>query len=100
MLPANGVTCLLYIHSKVDDIGEDTHVANRLIAAAHIPKAQKRLSIFHDESGNNGVKRSFARLIYVGMLWIERKEFTAVLKAESCAWNHESCAHAAEIALN
>src|SRR5437588_10348773 len=71
-----------------------------LHAAAHHTECFPRLAVFHHESRNNGVKRTFARRVNVRVSRIHRKKFAAILKHEAEAGHHDSAAHPAIIALN
>ena len=72
MVPARGVTRFLNVHAEIDDVGEDLNVALWLHVAAHQAEGHQRCSVFHDETGNNRVKRTLAWCIDVRGFRVER----------------------------
>src|SRR6266404_9838876 len=100
MLPARSITGFLHVQTKIDLVCEHLHVTLRLHAAAHDTECFPWFAIFHHETWNNGVKRTFARRVNIRVSWIHRKKFTTILKHEAEAGHHDPAAHAAIIALN
>src|SRR5437867_2055778 len=72
----------------------------RLHAAAHYAECFPRLPIFHHESWNNGVKRTFTRRINVRVRRLHRKKFATILKHKPEPRHDDPAAHPAIIALN
>src|SRR5213083_2003773 len=71
----------------------------RLHAAAHDTESFPWFTAFHHESGNNGVKRAFARRVDIRVLRVHREKFAAILKHESKTRHDYPAAHPAIIAL-
>src|SRR5205823_15134790 len=99
-LPPRGVTGFLHVKSEIDLVGEHLHVTLWLHPAAHHAERFPRLAIFHDETGNNGVKRALARRVNIRMVRIDREKFAAILKHESEPGDDNAAAHSAVVALN
>src|SRR6267143_2424733 len=71
-----------------------------LHAAAHDTERFPSLTVFHHETRNNGVERTFARRVNIRVIRIHRKKFTTILKHEPEAGHYDPAAHPAIIALN
>ena len=100
MIEARRVTGGLHVHPEVDDIHQHLHMPLRLHRAAHQAEAHKWLSILHDKRGDDGVKRSLARGIDIGMTLIQRKKLAPVLQHKTEAIGNKSRTHAAIVRLN
>ena len=100
MIKARRVTRGLHVHPEVDDIHQHLHMPLRLHCAAHQAEAHKRFTILHDKRGDDGVKRSLARGIDIGMALIQRKKLAPVLQHKTEAVGHKPRTHAAVVRLN
>ena len=100
MLPAGGVAGFLHVYPEIDLVGQHLDMALRLHPAAHDAKRFPRFAIFHDEPGNDGLKRPFARRVNIGVARLHREKLAAILKHEAEPGHDDAAAHAAIIALN
>src|SRR5947199_1500175 len=100
MLPARGVPGFLHVQTKIDLVREHLYVTLWLHAAAHDAECFPRFAVFHHETGNNGVKRTFTGRVNVRVSRLHGKKFATILKHEPEAGHHDTAAHAAIIALN
>src|SRR5438045_4632827 len=100
MLPACSVARFLRIQTKIDLIGQDLNVSLWLHPASHHPERFPRFSILHHESRNDGVKRTFAWRVDVGMARLHREKLATILKHEAESRYNDSAAHAAIVTLN
>src|SRR6187200_2634678 len=100
MLPPGRVPGFLYVQTKIDLVCEHLHVALGLHAASHDTESFPRFAVFHHESGNDGVKRTFTRRVYIGVLRIHREKLASILKHESESRHYNPAAHPAIIALD
>src|SRR5438046_4474025 len=99
MLPSGRVPCFLNVQTKINLVCEHLYMTLRLHAAAHDTESFPRFTVFHHESGNNGVKRSFTRRVNIRVLRVHREKFSAIVKHESKTWHDDPAAHPAIIAL-
>src|SRR6476620_4516765 len=99
MLPTGGVSGFLDVQTEIDLVCKHLYMTLRLHTAAHDTESFPRFAVFHHESGNNGVKRTFARRVNIRVLRIHRKKLTAILQHKSKARNDDPAAHSAIIAL-
>ena len=72
----------------------------RLHVAAHHPEAHLRLAVFHQETGNDGVKGPLASRHHVRMCWVDAEAVAAVLQADAGARHHHAAAEAHVVALD
>src|SRR5262249_53396516 len=72
-------------HSEIDQIDHDLRVSLRLHLTAHHAEADPRLTIFGDESRDDGMKRTFRWRVSIELAFLQIKERPAILqgKAES-----------------
>src|ERR1700730_12092934 len=75
-------------------------MALRLHVTSHHAKSEPRFALLHHESRNEGVERTFARRIHIGMSRLHGKQFTSILKSEAETGDDDAGAHAAIITLN
>src|SRR5205814_10530333 len=99
MLPAGRVPGFLDVQTKINLVCEHLYMTLRLHAAAHDTESFPRFAVFHHESGNNGVERTFARRVNIRVLRVHRKKLTPILKLESKTRHHDPAAHPAILAL-
>jgi hypothetical protein len=100
MLPARRVAGLLDVQTKIDLICEHLYMALWLHSAAHDTESFPRFAVFHHESWNNRVKRTFAGRIDIRVLRVHREKLTAILKHETKSRHYDPTAHPAIIALD
>src|SRR5882724_12911749 len=72
----------------------------RLHPATHDAKRFPRLAVLHHETGNDGVKWTFARRVNIRVSRLHREKFAPILKHESKPRHDNAAAHASIIALN
>ncbi len=108
------IACRLQVHAKIDDVGENLHLALRLHRAAHHAKGHHRLVMGEPraghEAGDDGVERPLARGDRIGRLGRERELRPPVLQHETpatptafdrrTARHHHARAHAAIVGLD
>src|SRR2546429_6954490 len=70
-----------------------------LHAAAHDAECFPRFAVFHHETGNNGVKRTFTGRVNVRVSRLHGKKFATILKHEPEAAHHDTAPRAALIAF-
>ena len=75
-------------------------MALRLHMAAHHAKAQQRLCGARDETGNDGVKRAFARADAIWMGGIQCEAMAAILQRDAGIGHHDASAEAVKIRLD
>src|SRR5437016_14009219 len=100
MLPAGRVPGFLDVQTKINLVCEHLYMTLRLHAAAHDTESFPRFTIFHHESGNDGVKRTFARRVNIRVTRIHREKFAAILKHQPESGHDDAAAHAAVDALD
>ena len=100
VLDARRVTGLLQVHAEVEHVDQDLHVTLRLHRAAHHAEAQPRLAVLRGERGNDGVERTLARRVAVGMVLAQHELLAAVLQDEAQARRRHAAAHAAVVGLD
>src|SRR5258708_16274621 len=83
MLPAGRIPCFLDVQTKINLVCEHLYMTLRLHAATHDAESFPRFTVFHHESGDNGVKRAFARCVNIRVLRVYREKFPSILNHES-----------------
>src|SRR5262245_41217530 len=100
MLPARSVPRFLHIQTEIDLVREHLHMTLWLHTATHYTECFPRFTILHNETRNDGVKRTLGRRVNVCVIGIHRKKLAAILKHESKSGHDDPAAHPAIIALN
>ena len=100
MEESSRVARFLKVHSKIGDVNQNLHVTLRLHTASHQSVAHERFSIFEQKSGNDGVERSFARGIDIGVPLLQGEQLATILQHKTKASRDESGSHTAVVRLN
>src|SRR6266705_2059317 len=100
MLPAGRVPGFLDVQTKINLVCEHLYMTLRLHAAAHDTESFPRFTVFHHESGNEGVKRAFTRRVNIRVLRVHREKFSAILKHESTSPTQNPADHAERTPLD
>ena len=73
MTDPRSITRLLQVHPEVDHVDHDLCMALGLHGTPHHTETHQRFPILGDEGGNNRVKGTFTRLIYIVMPFFQGK---------------------------
>ena len=100
MVHAWRITGLLDVHAEINHVHDYLRVAHGLEIAAHHAERHERLAVFGHKRRNDGLERTFARRVGVGVRGIEVEQFAPVLEHEAQPVGNHAAAHAPVVALD
>ena len=79
MVKAGGISCLLQVHTKINDVAQNLYVSLRLHVSAHDTKTHIGLVVSGNESRNDGVEGSLVRCVTIEVALFEIEKEASIL---------------------
>src|SRR5688572_28683551 len=90
----------LWVETQIDHVHQMRDMRVSLNRSLHVAHRQQRLAVLHDEAGDDGVERPFARRDPVGMRLIPGESRAAVMQHEAIARHRNPAAIHVEHAVH